>query len=623
MTDMVKVKNITGRKHVFSSENVTLHADGPKSIGKMRRSKAINYQRLRLVDIVLEDLIDTQDLSWLDANNNPTFHWMSPFSLGDGYATAAENVVYAMMRRGLQFSVSPCWFVVKRGLREETLAALEKEPKPHAVGICLATPGEFVKIPTPYKIGWTMYESTNPLTLHPEWLHQWREVDRLWVPSEFCKEIYSKFVDVPIDVDPLTVHAKYLETPPVSMPKTNKFRFITFGTLTSRKGPLETIKLFERVFPRKQYPDVELVLKTRMGIVGMDLKQLPELADDRIKVISADWLIDEMVSFLQTAHCMMFMSRGEGFGLPPREAMAMGIPTIFSDNTGTTDVADMRYNWPVRTKKMVPSVLGGEWAEPDWDMAGDYMKYIYDHSQAAFNKAAKCAKWYRKEHGDKTVVDTILDTLGKLDPLKKKTLHKKSNDINIDFGPVISIAKSLLNTDTVTLIGSRYKQTVIELLKNGINPTVCNNDIWCSEMVSSAVKDANPKGSGVPFINIEIFNPIRKEGLPTTGLLLDIIPLLNLAQVQRLLDAQLTVMKRIVVIAPNANSTGEMPHNWRPWPEKQWRMLFEKYHLDNFVRVPGNNGYKWIIGVVEGKKDIVRGVGFRKHGRIVEGVWRP
>ena len=623
MGDLVRVKNITGRKHIFSSDNVTLQADGPKSFGNMRRSKAINYQRLRLVDIVLEDLIDKQNLLWRDSSNKPTFHWMSPFSLGDGYATAAENVVYAMMRREIQFSVSPCWFVVKRGLRAETLAAIEKEPKPHAVGICLATPGEFVKIPTPYKIGWTMYESTKPTMLHPEWLHQWREVDRLWVPSTFCKEIYSGLVDTPIDVVPLTVHASYLETPPISMPKTDKFRFITFGTLTSRKGPLETIKLFERVFPRKKYPDVEFVLKTRMGIVGMDVKQYPELADDRIKIISEDWLIEDMVSFLQTANCMMFMSRGEGFGLPPREAMAMGVPTIFADNTGMSDVADMRYNWPVRTKKMVPSVLGGEWAEPDWDLAADYMKYVYDHPKAALAKGTACAEWYRKEHGDKVVVDTILDTLGKLDPNEKKTSHKKSNDMQIDFGPVLNVAKALIKENAVTLFGSRYKQTIIELLKIGIQPTVCNNDIWCSEMVSSAVRDAYPKGSGVSFINTELFVAVKKSGLPKTGLLLDIIPLLNMLEVRRLLDVQLSIMDRIVVIAPDARSEGEMPDGWRPWPEKQWRMLFDEYHLDNFVRVPGNNGYKWIIGVVEEKKDMVRGVGIRKNGRIVEGVWRP
>jgi len=142
-------------------------------------------------------------------------------------------------------------------------------------------------------------------------------------------------------------------------------------------------------------------------------------------------------------------------------------------------------------------------------------------------------------------------------------------------------------------------------------------------MVASAVRDAYPQGTEVPFINTELFIPIRREGLPTTGLLLDIIPLLNMLEVQRLLDAQLDVMKRIVVVAPDAKSTGDLPHGWRPWPEKQWRMLFDRYHLDNFVRVPGHNGYKWIIGVVEGKKETVRGVGLRKHGRIVEGVWRP
>jgi glycosyltransferase involved in cell wall biosynthesis len=345
--------------------------------------------------------------------------WLSPFSLGDGYGTAAEALVLALDRAGADLAVQQCWFMSREGLNPRLLELLRtSRPEPFRLGLCMATPGEFHKLTTPYRLGFTMYEADDPLAIHPEWKPSCREVDRLLVPSEYCREVFGAFARVPIDVVPLVVNEVY-NAPRLRTPG-DTFTFVSHGTLTGRKGPLETVALFKRAFPRADYPDVRLVFKTRLEIFGWGERQLPRLDDPRIKILSTgfgipDWSPEKLRDWLYAADCHLFLSKGEGFGMPPREAMLTGMPVIFSDFTGLHSLANPDVNWPIPVGAVERSPLGGDWRLPDADAAIEAMRWVYHHRESAYERAFQGAQWYNAQFGSTRVAGQMLRLLEGID----------------------------------------------------------------------------------------------------------------------------------------------------------------------------------------------------------------
>ena len=274
----------------------------------------------------LDGIYDSDQLLW-KTELGTHLYWLSPFSKGDGYAVAAENMVHALIENGCQLEVHQCWFIERDGLRPKTIELLDVKPTvPHRVGLCMATPGEFRKLPTPYRIGLTMYEADKPLANLPEWAHDYEEVDMLVVPSDYCRDIFGEFVTKPIKVCPLPINPAFMTAK--KREPSDTFTFVSFGTLTGRKAPLETLVAFQKAFPKANYPNVHFEFKTRLGYFGWAENMLPDIDDSRVKIISENWYTEQMISWLHHADAMVFASKGEGFGMPPREAIATGLPTI-------------------------------------------------------------------------------------------------------------------------------------------------------------------------------------------------------------------------------------------------------------------------------------------------------
>ena len=380
---------------------------------------AIDAHHRRIVEIVT----DNDDETLWKEEDGTHIMWLSPLSVGDGYGTAAENMVLALERLGLNVHIRHCWFGVQKGINPHTIEMLERPlPGPLRVGVCMATPGEFGKLPTPYRIGITMYEADNPLVPHPEWQHDCKNADMLIVPSQYCKDVFAQFFNRRIEICPLAVNPVYY-TAQKREPK-DTFTFVTYGTLSGRKAPLETLELFKRVFPRDKYPDVRMEFKTRLGVFGWGERQLPPIDDDRITIHNTmthnkgtpDWTSEVVRDWLHRADCMLFLSKGEGFGMPPREAMATGLPVIFAKHTGMETMA-CEYNWPVPTGKLEKSPLGGDWRLADWDYAAECMKWVYEHREKAYDRGVKAAKWFIEKHGSEAVAKQLFNLIENLDPV--------------------------------------------------------------------------------------------------------------------------------------------------------------------------------------------------------------
>jgi glycosyltransferase involved in cell wall biosynthesis len=107
---------------------------------------------------------------------------------------------------------------------------------------------------------------------------------------------------------------------------------LAIGTIEPRKAYPDLIRAFAAVAARD--PELRLVVAGRQGWGSAAYaRAVAELAPDvRPRVRATGWLPDqERNDLLAGAAVLAYPSRYEGFGLPPLEAMAAGVPVVASD----------------------------------------------------------------------------------------------------------------------------------------------------------------------------------------------------------------------------------------------------------------------------------------------------
>lgn len=90
----------------------------------------------------------------------------------------------------------------------------------------------------------------------------------------------------------------------------------------------------------KKHPDVKLVMAGNIGVFYERLKkELEEIDIPRETVVFTGFVDDEtLASLYKNARLYIFPSRHEGFGLPPLEAMAYGVPVAASRATSIPEI---------------------------------------------------------------------------------------------------------------------------------------------------------------------------------------------------------------------------------------------------------------------------------------------
>lgn len=105
---------------------------------------------------------------------------------------------------------------------------------------------------------------------------------------------------------------------------------LSVGTLEPRKNLATVLRVFRRV--SAAVPDAELVLVGGRGWRNHAFEAELGRDDAARRVRVTGFVADErLVDLYAGAACFLFPSLGEGFGLPPLEAMACGAPVVMSD----------------------------------------------------------------------------------------------------------------------------------------------------------------------------------------------------------------------------------------------------------------------------------------------------
>lgn len=167
--------------------------------------------------------------------------------------------------------------------------------------------------------------------------------------SEFSKKEIEKYFGTPENkikvifngVDHERYHPGYSQQEIENVKK--KFHiqgsyFLYLGTLEPRKNIEEIVEAYGRLVKRREhYP--KLVLAGRKGWMFESIFDKIKEYGIESDVICTGYLDDdEKVRLICGASAFLFLSLYEGFGIPPLEAMACGVPVIVSDRTSLPEV---------------------------------------------------------------------------------------------------------------------------------------------------------------------------------------------------------------------------------------------------------------------------------------------
>jgi glycosyltransferase involved in cell wall biosynthesis len=211
----------------------------------------------------------------------------------------------------------------------------------------------------------------------------------------------------------IPIHVVHLGIDPVEFPvlpvRTHQrpYTFLAWGDRGVRKGWGEAFTAFSNAFP-KDCTDVRLIIKCRP-----DQRPPMRFTDRRIRIWCDD--VVNMADVYAHADCVVFPAKGEGWGFPPREAAAMGIPAIATNWSGL-EVGINEWGIPLDKLTLCESLLdgaGGQWAHPDYQEIAEKMRWCYDNRAEAAAVGTKAAAWLRANQTWQHTADMLKGLLEK------------------------------------------------------------------------------------------------------------------------------------------------------------------------------------------------------------------
>lgn len=321
-------------------------------------------------------------------------HLTPPVGDGVGYGYAAIETIRAIQRQNCAVD----WQPDNQG-----------SPSENKVLINFIQPDYYHGLPSQYRIGYTPWESTE---IRPDWVNKMRDMDEIWTTSTFCKEIFEKYeVNDTIQIIPHGIDPEIwkIENRFIA----DKFIFFHVGAPTQRKGGQKVVNAFLELFDDNK--DVYLVMKSN-GV--SDCRYTDKRGEfknakyhERIIIIEDNLDIYDLYRLYQKAHCLVYPTNGEGFGLIPFQGIATGLPTICTNATACADFAELSV--PLKSS---PSdgrgIHLGQWVEPDYDDLKKQMLYVFNNYDEIKMKTLKSANIIHSTQTWDHIGAKIVDLLG-------------------------------------------------------------------------------------------------------------------------------------------------------------------------------------------------------------------
>lgn len=184
----------------------------------------------------------------------------------------------------------------------------------------------------------------------------------------------------------------------------SRFEWLTYSYGDMRKGSELAIFAFKKLFDGDERHHLTIKARDGKGHTWLD-----GLRDPQISIVFGQQTEHEWMQLLAKSHAFIFPSRAEGFGMPPREATLIGVPTVATSWLGLADVD--KWGYPVRVAEMrqtqysfeAANATDSKWAEPDLEHLAEQMAAIY-HDYETARKKALAGRWYIRQTNSWDVV---------------------------------------------------------------------------------------------------------------------------------------------------------------------------------------------------------------------------
>jgi glycosyltransferase involved in cell wall biosynthesis len=251
------------------------------------------------------------------------------------------------------------------------------------------------------KMAYCMFESDRAPQHWVDILNKFYDV--LVVPDEFMVGIFQKSgVKIPTVVVPLGIMVENLLEQPARTEPHDPFTFGMSAGFWRRKNHLKLLAAFKSKFGND--PRFRLKLHGRFGPYSKEVSDgVKEAGLNNLEFTKEPLSSEDYANFLAETDCLVVPSMGEGFSIPPREALALGIPAIVSDNTAHKTICKSGFVIPLPADKKIPAIYEvfknaqiGNFYDCSADDLANLMKKTVDNYPKYLEQAIRGRAWAKQ-----------------------------------------------------------------------------------------------------------------------------------------------------------------------------------------------------------------------------------
>ena len=258
------------------------------------------------------------------------------------------------------------------------------------------------------------------------------DFDQLWVPSRWQQEnaIKQGYPAEAVHVVPEAVETDCVPSS-IVVPDDEVFTFCLVGRWDRRKSTTEILRSFVELFGND--PKVQLIasIDNPWSLDGLSAQErLEKLGWGQINniIIKSFSSREDYIQLLQKSHVFLSCARSEGWNIPLIEAMACGIPSIYSECSGQLEFAqgkgipirilgkEVAYNKDILDSSRFTTNLPGHFFTPDLKHLKQKMTYCIDNYNDLKKKAVAESESIRNRFTWESAAATAYEHL--------KSLHK-------------------------------------------------------------------------------------------------------------------------------------------------------------------------------------------------------